>query len=86
VRLYWHFRKGRRAAPHGGGAFSGEDLTKVDRSARYLAKNVVAEGLADKCKLQLSYAIGVARPSSIYADTFGTSQVSEEQIEKAVWT
>ena len=64
------------AAPHGGGAFSGKDPTKVDRSAayaaRYLAKNVVAAGLAKRCVLQLSYAIGVARPLSIYADTFGT--------------
>ena len=76
------------AAPHGGGAFSGKDPTKVDRSAayaaRYLAKNVVAAGLAEKCTIQLSYAIGVARPLSIYADTFGTGQVSEKQIEKAV--
>ena len=76
------------AAPHGGGAFSGKDPTKVDRSAayaaRYLAKNVVAAGLAEKCTIQLSYAIGVARPLSIYADTFGTGQVSEEQIERAV--
>ena len=76
------------AAPHGGGAFSGKDPTKVDRSAayaaRYLAKNVVAAGLAERCTIQLSYAIGVARPLSIYADTFGTGQVSEEQIEKAV--
>ena len=76
------------AAPHGGGAFSGKDPTKVDRSAayaaRYLAKNVVAAGLAEKCTIQLSYAIGVARPLSIYADTFGTGLVSEEQIEKAV--
>ena len=76
------------AAPHGGGAFSGKDPTKVDRSAayaaRYLAKNVVAAGLAEKCTIQLRYAIGVARPQSIYADTFGTGQVSEEQIEKAV--
>jgi S-adenosylmethionine synthetase len=76
------------AAPHGGGAFSGKDPTKVDRSAayaaRYLAKNVVAAGLAEKCTIQLSYAIGVARPLSIHADTFGTGQVSEEQIEKAV--
>jgi len=76
------------AAPHGGGAFSGKDPTKVDRSAayaaRYLAKNVVAAGLAEKCTMQLSYAIGVARPLSIYADTFGTGQVSEEQIENAV--
>ena len=76
------------AAPHGGGAFSGKDPTKVDRSAayaaRYLAKNVVAAGLAEKCTIQLSYAIGVARPLSIHADTYGTGQVSEEQIEKAV--
>lgn len=76
------------AAPHGGGAFSGKDPTKVDRSAayaaRYLAKNVVAAGLADRCTIQLSYAIGVARPLSIYADTFGTGQVSAEQIERAV--
>ena len=76
------------AAPHGGGAFSGKDPTKVDRSAayaaRYLAKNVVAAGLAERCTIQLSYAIGVARPLSIYADTFGTGQVSEERIEKAV--
>lgn len=76
------------AAPHGGGAFSGKDPTKVDRSAayaaRYLAKNVVAAGLADRCCLQLSYAIGVAKPLSIYADTYGTGQVSEEEIENAV--
>jgi S-adenosylmethionine synthetase len=76
------------AAPHGGGAFSGKDPTKVDRSAayaaRYLAKNVVAAGLADRCTLQLSYAIGVARPLSIYVDTHGTGQVHESLIEKAV--
>jgi len=76
------------AAPHGGGAFSGKDPTKVDRSAayaaRYLAKNVVASGLADRCTLQVSYAIGVARPLSIYVDTHGTGKVSEAQIEKAV--
>jgi S-adenosylmethionine synthetase len=76
------------AAPHGGGAFSGKDPTKVDRSAayaaRYLAKNVVAAGLAHRCVLQLSYAIGVARPLSIYADTYGTGTVPEEAIEKAV--
>ena len=76
------------AAPHGGGAFSGKDPTKVDRSAayaaRYLAKNVVAAGLATRCVLQLSYAIGVARPLSIYVDTYGTGQVPEEVIEKAV--
>jgi S-adenosylmethionine synthetase len=76
------------AAPHGGGAFSGKDPTKVDRSAayasRYLAKNVVAAGLAERCTLQLSYAIGVARPLSIYIDTHGTGKVSEAQLEKAV--
>jgi S-adenosylmethionine synthetase len=76
------------AAPHGGGAFSGKDPTKVDRSAayaaRYLAKNVVAAGLASKCVIQLSYAIGVSKPLSIYADTFGTGEVSEEAIERAV--
>ncbi len=69
------------AAPHGGGAFSGKDPTKVDRSAayaaRYLAKNVVAAGLADRCTIQLSYAIGVAKPLSIYADLHGTGQVDE---------
>ncbi|WP_226779068.1 methionine adenosyltransferase [Oceaniglobus trochenteri] len=76
------------AAPHGGGAFSGKDPTKVDRSAayvaRYLAKNVVAAGMAEKCTIQLSYAIGVARPLSIYADTHGTGEVSPEAIERAV--
>ena len=76
------------AAPHGGGAFSGKDPTKVDRSAayaaRYLAKNVVAAGLADKCTIQLSYAIGVAKPLSIYADTFGTSSVAPDVIERAI--
>jgi len=76
------------AAPHGGGAFSGKDPTKVDRSAayasRYLAKNVVAAGLASRCTLQLSYAIGVAKPLSIYCDTHGTGQVEEAAIEKAV--
>ena len=76
------------AAPHGGGAFSGKDPTKVDRSAayaaRYVAKNVVAAGLADRCTLQLAYAIGVARPLSIYIDTHGTGKVSEEKLEKAV--
>ena len=73
------------AAPHGGGAFSGKDPTKVDRSAayaaRYLAKNVVAAGLADRCTLQLSYAIGVARPLSIYADLHGTGHVDEAKLE-----
>ena len=76
------------AAPHGGGAFSGKDPTKVDRSAayaaRYLAKNIVASGMARRCTLQLSYAIGVARPLSIYVDTHGTGEVPEEAIEKAV--
>ncbi|KJZ20639.1 methionine adenosyltransferase [Loktanella sp. S4079] len=76
------------AAPHGGGAFSGKDPTKVDRSAayasRYLAKNVVAAGMASRCTIQLSYAIGVAKPLSIYADTHGTGEVSPEQIERAV--
>ena len=76
------------AAPHGGGAFSGKDPTKVDRSAayasRYLAKNVVAAGLADRCTIQLSYAIGVARPLSIYVDTHGTGKVDEAAIEKAL--
>ena len=72
------------AAPHGGGAFSGKDPTKVDRSAayaaRYLAKNVVAAGLADKCLIQLSYAIGVARPLSVYVDTQGTGRCDEDKL------
>ncbi|MBB4567499.1 methionine adenosyltransferase [Rhizobium leucaenae] len=77
------------AAPHGGGAFSGKDTTKVDRSAayaaRYLAKNVVAAALADRCTIQLSYAIGVAQPLSIYVDLHGTGKgVSEDQIEAAI--
>ena len=76
------------AAPHGGGAFSGKDPTKVDRSAayaaRYLAKNVVAAGLAKRCVIQLSYAIGVAKPLSIYADTFDTGTVHETEIERAI--
>ena len=76
------------SAPHGGGAFSGKDPTKVDRSAayaaRYLAKNVVAAGMAERCTLQLSYAIGVAKPLSIYVDTHGTGEVHEEEIEKAI--
>jgi len=76
------------AAPHGGGAFSGKDPTKVDRSAayvaRYLAKNVVAAGMAEKCTIQLSYAIGVARPLSIYAKTHGTGEVDAEAIERAI--
>ena len=73
------------AAPHGGGAFSGKDPTKVDRSAayagRYLAKNVVAAGLADKCTIQLSYAIGVSKPLSIYVDCAGTGTVDESKLE-----
>lgn len=76
------------AAPHGGGAFSGKDYTKVDRSAayiaRYAAKNVVAAGLADKCTIQLSYAIGVTEPISILVDTHGTGKVDESRIEAAV--
>ena len=76
------------AAPHGGGAFSGKDPTKVDRSAayasRYLAKNVVAAGLADRCTIQLSYAIGVAKPLSIYVDTHGTGKVDEAVLETAL--
>lgn len=75
-------------ARHGGGAFSGKDPTKVDRSAayaaRYVAKNIVAAGLADKCEIQLAYAIGVAHPVSIMVDTFGTNKVSEEKIEELV--
>ena len=73
---------------HGGGAFSGKDCTKVDRSAayaaRYVAKNIVAAGLADKCEIQLSYAIGVARPTSVMADTFGTGKVSYEKLTEIV--
>ncbi|MBN8950000.1 MULTISPECIES: methionine adenosyltransferase [unclassified Rhizobium] len=77
------------AAPHGGGAFSGKDTTKVDRSAayaaRYLAKNVVAAGLSDRCTIQLSYAIGVAQPLSIYVDLHGTGKgVTEDQVEAAI--
>ena len=76
------------AAPHGGGAFSGKDPTKVDRSAcyaaRYVAKNVVAAGLADKCQIQLSYAIGVAEPTSVNIDTFGTGKLSNEKLLKIV--
>ena len=75
-------------ARHGGGAFSGKDCTKVDRSAayaaRYAAKNIVAAGLADKCEIQLSYAIGVAQPTSIMIDTFGTGKVSEEKLVEIV--
>ena len=76
------------AAPHGGGAFSGKDTTKVDRSAaymaRYLAKNIVAAKLAERCTIQLSYAIGVAQPLSIYVNLHGTGKVSEEQVEEAI--
>jgi S-adenosylmethionine synthetase len=76
------------AAPHGGGAFSGKDPTKVDRSAayaaRYLAKNVVAAGCAERCTIQLSYAIGVAKPLSLYVDLHGTGQVDEARLEKAL--
>jgi len=76
------------AAPHGGGAFSGKDTTKVDRSAayaaRYLAKNVVAAGLSDRCTIQISYAIGVAQPLSIYVDLHGTGKVTEDQVEAAI--
>jgi S-adenosylmethionine synthetase len=76
------------AAPHGGGAFSGKDTTKVDRSAayaaRYLAKNVVAAGLADRCTIQLAYAIGVAQPLSIYVDLHGTGKVDEARLEEAL--
>ena len=76
------------SAPHGGGAFSGKDPTKVDRSAayaaRYVAKNVVAAGLASKCQVQLAYAIGVARPVSVLVETFGTGVVSDEKLEEAV--
>ena len=73
---------------HGGGAFSGKDCTKVDRSAaymaRYIAKNIVAAGLADKCEIQLSYAIGVANPTSVQVETFGTGKMSDEKLKKIV--
>ena len=76
------------AAPHGGGAFSGKDPTKVDRSAayaaRYLAKNVVAAGLASRCTIQLSYAIGVSHPLSVYVETHGTGQVDEERLSSVL--
>ena len=76
------------AAPHGGGAFSGKDPTKVDRSAcymaRYVAKNVVAAGLAERCQVQLAYAIGVAEPVSVYIDTFGTGLVDDDKISELV--
>ena len=75
-------------ARHGGGAFSGKDCTKVDRSAayaaRYVAKNIVAAGLADKCEIQLSYAIGVAHPTSIMVDTFGTGKLSDEKLVEII--
>ena len=74
--------------PHGGGAFSGKDPTKVDRSAayaaRYVAKNIVAAGLAEKCLVQISYAIGVAKPTSVMVDTFGTSKLTENEISNLV--
>ena len=76
------------AAPHGGGAFSGKDPSKVDRSAayagRYVAKNIVAAGLSEKCIVQLSYAIGVAKPTSIMIDTMGTGKIPDEEISKIV--
>lgn len=76
------------AAPHGGGAFSGKDPTKVDRSAsyyaRYIAKNIVAAGLAERCQVQLAYAIGVSHPVGMYVDTFGTSTISEDTIAEAI--
>ena len=76
------------AAPHGGGAFSGKDPTKVDRSAaymaRYLAKNIVAAGLATRCTIQLAYAIGVSEPLSLYVDTHGTGQVGDDRLEQAI--
>jgi len=76
------------AAPHGGGAFSGKDPTKVDRSAcymaRYIAKNVVAAGLAERCLVQLAYAIGVAEPVSVYLDCSGTAQIDEERLAEIV--
>ena len=75
-------------ARHGGGAFSGKDCTKVDRSAayaaRYVAKNIVAAGLADRIEIQLSYAIGVARPTSIHVDTFGTGKLQDEEIAEII--
>ncbi|MCC6983099.1 MAG: methionine adenosyltransferase [Bauldia sp.] len=76
------------AAPHGGGAFSGKDPTKVDRSgayaARYLAKNVVAAGIADRCTIQIAYAIGVSQPLAVYVDLHGTGSVGEDRVEKAL--
>ena len=76
------------ASPHGGGAFSGKDPTKVDRSAayltRYLAKNVVASGVASKCTIQIAYAIGVSKPLSLYVNTDGTGKVEDSKIEKVL--
>jgi S-adenosylmethionine synthetase len=76
------------AAPHGGGAFSGKDPSKVDRSAayaaRYVAKNIVAAGLASKCQIQISYAIGIAKPTSVMVTTFGTGKVSDEKLSQLV--
>ncbi len=76
------------AAPHGGGAFSGKDPTKVDRSAayaaRYVAKNIVAADLADKCSIQVAYAIGVSKPLSVYVDLYGTGRVDEDKLERAI--
>ncbi|MDB5727760.1 MAG: methionine adenosyltransferase, partial [Noviherbaspirillum sp.] len=76
------------AAPHGGGAFSGKDPSKVDRSAayagRYVAKNIVAAGLAKRCQIQVSYAIGVARPTSVMVTTFGTGKISDEKLAELV--
>ncbi len=76
------------AAPHGGGAFSGKDPSKVDRSAayagRYVAKNIVAAGLADRCQIQISYAIGIAKPTSVMVTTFGTGKISDQKIEELV--
>jgi S-adenosylmethionine synthetase len=75
-------------ARHGGGAFSGKDPTKVDRSAayaaRYVAKNIVAAGIADRCEIQLSYAIGVAHPISVMVETFGTGRISDEEIQELI--
>ncbi|HNC43715.1 MAG TPA: methionine adenosyltransferase domain-containing protein, partial [Acidobacteriota bacterium] len=75
-------------APHGGGAFSGKDPTKVDRSATYMArhvaKNIVAAGIADKCQVQLAYAIGVAEPVSVYVETFGTCKIDEDKLSDLV--
>jgi S-adenosylmethionine synthetase len=76
------------AAPHGGGAFSGKDPSKVDRSAayagRYVAKNIVAAGLAKRCQIQVSYAIGVARPTSVMVTTFGTGKISDDKLAELV--